>query len=243
MQRITNGALAAWMMALLIVIAVGTRPAAFGSSGYVGQIMWVAFTFPPQGWADCNGQLLPINTNQALFSLLGTTYGGNGQTNFALPDMRGRVPVHVGQGPGLSNYSLGEQGGIESETLTVGEIPLHAHTIAQHTHPIPALPVTVMASDAPGTGVSPNGQVLALAVLGAARGLSNITNIYNSGPANVALGAGSTTQAGTTALGGVTNTDGTGGGSPHENRQPLLTLRCVIALQGIFPSQNGPGEK
>jgi microcystin-dependent protein len=243
MQRITHGALAAWMMALLMVMAVGSRPTAFGLSPYLGQMMWVGFNFAPQGWANCDGQLLSIAQNTALFALLGTTYGGNGTTTFALPDMRGRVPVHVGQGPGLSNYTLGEVGGTESETLTVSQMPLHAHTISPHTHGIPPLPVTVMASDAPATGLAPAGQVLGMGVLGAARGLANITNIYNSGPANVALAPSATTAASTTGSSTLATTDGTGGGNPHENRQPFLTLRCVIALQGIFPSQSGPAEK
>ena len=85
--------------------------------------------FPPKGWADCNGQLLSIAQNQALFSLLGTTYGGNGQTTFALPDLRGRAPIHFGQGPGTSQYDLGQMGGTETVTLQVGEMPAHTHAL------------------------------------------------------------------------------------------------------------------
>lgn len=96
---------------------------------FVGEIRMVGFTFAPKGWAMCNGQILPINQNTALFSLLGTTYGGDGQTTFALPDLRGRVAIHVGQGPGLSSYSQGEVLGSESVTLTTGEIPPHAHSV------------------------------------------------------------------------------------------------------------------
>ncbi|WP_406700934.1 tail fiber protein [Singulisphaera sp. Ch08] len=94
---------------------------------YIGEIGMVAFNFAPRGWAFCNGQILPINQNQALFSLLGTTFGGNGVTTFALPDMRSRIPVHSGQGPGLSNYSLGETGGAEAVALTVAQLPRHSH--------------------------------------------------------------------------------------------------------------------
>src|SRR6187399_3074015 len=94
---------------------------------FLGEIRLMSFGFAPKGWAFCNGQFLPINQNQALFSLLGTTYGGNGQTNFALPDLRGRIPVHSGQGPGLSNSSLGETGGTEAVTLTVAQLPRHSH--------------------------------------------------------------------------------------------------------------------
>ncbi len=94
---------------------------------FIGQIALLPYNFPPRGWAFCNGQLLPISQNTALFSLLGTTYGGNGQTTFALPDLRGRVPVSSGQGPGLQDYTLGEQSGVESVTLTQGQMPLHNH--------------------------------------------------------------------------------------------------------------------
>jgi microcystin-dependent protein len=94
------------------------------SEPYISEIRLMSFSFAPKGWALCNGQLLPINQNQALFSLLGTTYGGDGRTTFALPDLRGRVPVHFGNG-----ISLGERAGQESHTLTSGETPTHTHPV------------------------------------------------------------------------------------------------------------------
>jgi microcystin-dependent protein len=94
---------------------------------FIGQISMFAFNFPPRSWAQCNGQLLAIAQNQALFSLLGTTYGGNGTTTFALPDLRGRTPLHWGQGPGLSNRTLGQNGGEENHTLITTEMPAHNH--------------------------------------------------------------------------------------------------------------------
>lgn len=100
------------------------------SEPFIGQIVMFAGNFAPRGWAFCNGQLLAIAQNTALFSILGTTYGGNGQTTFALPDLRGRVPVHPGQGPGLSNYSLGQSGGAESVTLNAAQLPPHNHSVA-----------------------------------------------------------------------------------------------------------------
>jgi microcystin-dependent protein len=97
------------------------------SEPFIAQVMLFAGNFAPRGWAFCNGQILSIAQNTALFSLLGTTYGGNGQTTFALPDLRGRAPVHTGQGPGLSPIDLGQQGGVETVTLNQNQMPQHTH--------------------------------------------------------------------------------------------------------------------
>jgi microcystin-dependent protein len=97
---------------------------------FLGEIMLVPYNFAPRGWAFCAGQILPIAQNTALFSLLGTTYGGNGQTTFALPDLRGRCAISSGQGPGLANYALGQVGGTENVTLIVNQLPPHPHTVA-----------------------------------------------------------------------------------------------------------------
>jgi microcystin-dependent protein len=115
---------------------------------FIGEIRAVGFNFAPQGWAMCNGQLLPIAQNTALFSLLGTYYGGNGQTTFALPDLRGRSPMHIGQGPGLTSRVLGEEGGAEGVTLTADQIPGHSHALN--------------ASAAKATEKTPTGQVNAV---------------------------------------------------------------------------------
>ena len=96
---------------------------------FLGQLMCVGFNFAPRGWAFCNGQIMAIAQNTALFSLLGTTYGGNGQTTFGLPDLRGRVALGFGQGPGLSNYTQGEVAGVETVTLNSQQMPLHNHAI------------------------------------------------------------------------------------------------------------------
>jgi len=98
------------------------------SEPFIGQIATFAFNFAPRFWAICSGQLLPIAQNMALFSLLGTQYGGNGTTNFALPDLRGRAGLNGGQGPGLSSYTIGQVGGVENVTLTLSQIPQHTHT-------------------------------------------------------------------------------------------------------------------
>ena len=118
---------------------------------YLGQIFMFAGTFAPRGSAFCDGQILPISTNTALFSLLGTTYGGNGVTTFALPDLRGRVPMGAGSGPGLTPRTLGERSGAETITLTVNQLPSHTHT------------ATLNVSTAAATATSPSGNVLAAA--------------------------------------------------------------------------------
>jgi microcystin-dependent protein len=97
------------------------------SSPYIGEIRMFGGNFAPSGWAFCEGQLMPISENDALFNLIGTTYGGDGQNTFALPDLRGRLPMHMGTGPGLSSHTIGEMGGVESVTLTVQQIPNHSH--------------------------------------------------------------------------------------------------------------------
>jgi len=127
---------------------------------FLSELRIFSFGFPPKGWAMCNGQLLPINQNQALFSLLGTTYGGNGQTNFALPDLRGRVPHHQGSG-----HTLGESAGSESVTLNISQLPQHAHQ--------------VNASSAVADAIDPTGNIWAN---------SGKTNYTNDAPNN-AMGA------------------------------------------------------
>ncbi|HTL97927.1 MAG TPA: tail fiber protein [Holophagaceae bacterium] len=135
------------------------------STPFLGEIRITGFNFPPKGWAMCNGQLLAINQNQALFSILGTTYGGNGITTFALPDLRSRVPMHWGNGAGLSPRSLGEVGGEETVTLTSTQVPYHGHAM------------TVIA--AAGTTNNPNGALLAQAKLA-----SNSAQVNSFGPAS-----------------------------------------------------------
>jgi microcystin-dependent protein len=123
----------------------GSQASPQDANPYLGEIMLFAAGYPPRGWALCNGQLLPINQNQALFSILGTQYGGNGQTTFALPDLRGRVAIHQGQGPGLSSYVVGQRAGAESHTLGILEMPAHSHV--------------ARCSSAAGVAVGPAGQV------------------------------------------------------------------------------------
>lgn len=163
---------------------------------FLAEIRLVSFNFPPKGWAFCNGQLLPINQNQALFALLGTTYGGNGMTNFALPNLRGRMPIHRGAG-----HYLGEAAGTTSVTLTTSQLPSHTHI--------------GVASNSLATSSNPAG-----AVLGKKGRLGR--DVF-AGRLNNAMGAPSSAV---------------GGSQPHNNMQPYAVVNAVIALQGIFPSQN-----
>jgi microcystin-dependent protein len=118
------------LCAVLLLAALLAPSRAGAQTPYLGEIRMFAGNFAPRGWAFCNGQLLPIAQNSALFSLLGTTYGGDGRTTFALPDLRGRVPLHPGTGPGLTTRRLGEKSGGESVTLAVSQVPSHSHTVA-----------------------------------------------------------------------------------------------------------------
>jgi microcystin-dependent protein len=144
------------------------------SQPYLGQIAVFGFNFNPRGYALCNGQLLPINQNQALFSLLGTTYGGNGIQTFALPNLQSRVAVGAGQGPGLSSYSLGQVGGEENHTLLQSEMPQHVHAL--------------QASNVAGATPSPSGASLAQP---STKMYSTATSLTALAPASIATAGGS----------------------------------------------------
>ena len=120
---------------------------------FIGEIQMFGGTFAPRGWAFCNGQLLPVSQNDALFSLLGTIYGGDGRTTFALPDLRSRVPIHQGQGPGLSSRTIGQRLGAERDTLTINTMPSHAHTMQASANPatLTSPAGSVLAESTPGT--------------------------------------------------------------------------------------------
>ncbi len=172
------------------------------SDQFVAEIRIFPFNFPPKGWAFCDGQLMPISQNTALFSLLGTVYGGDGKSTFALPDLQGSVPMQPGQGQGLSDRFLGEMSGVESITLLQSEMPLHTHGLMAHDIDIGEL-------NAP----APNRCLAKSANSTAYTAAANLTMMAFQGlpPA--------------------------GGGLPHNNIQPYLTLNFCIALQGIFPQR------
>lgn len=178
--------------------------------------------FAPQGWALCTGQLLPISQYSAVFSLIGTYYGGDGISNFALPNLQGRVPVGVGQGAGLSPYVIGQVGGTENVTLTTNNLASHTHSAT------PAgLSATVPAVTTGGTTNQASPSVALAAPVDAAR---NPINIYGSGTPTQSLASGTVT--------GSITVGPTGGNQPHANIQPYLALNYIIALQGVYPSRS-----
>ena len=218
---------------LIAIAALAPRTAA-AQSHYLGEIKWVAFDVIPNGWAPCDGALLSISQNTALFALLGTTFGGNGQTTYGLPDMRGRFLVHDGQGPGLSGYDLGQEGGHETHQLTVGEMPAHAHTVNNHAHAIPTLPIDIKASSGAATAAAASGQVLATGTLLNGNG-SKVTGVYDAGLADVSLGSSAAATAAGATLASAPTTTAAGNDQSHPIMPPFLTLRCIIATKGAFP--------
>ena len=166
------------------------------SEPFIGELKIISWNFPPKGWAFCNGQLLPINQNQALFSILGTTYGGDGRTTFGLPNLQGRTPIHVG-----NSIVLGELGGEISHTLNISELPAHNH--------VPSAATTNVNAGAPNGNNWGSGSAL---------------TPFSNGQPNLSMAPSAISSA--------------GGSQPHNNQQPYLVLNVVIALQGIFPSQN-----
>jgi microcystin-dependent protein len=174
------------------------------SDPFVAEIRIFAGNFAPQGWAFCDGQILPISQNTALFALLGTTYGGDGESTFRLPDLQGRAPMHAGQGPGLSDRDLGESGGVETVSLLGSEMPVHAHGMLANN-----LQATTFSPDA--------NSAIARSVGGFA---------YDDNPALLS------STLNDSVVGNF------GGGVPHTNMQPYLTLTFIIALVGVFPPRN-----
>jgi microcystin-dependent protein len=172
-----------------------------GVTPYLGEIRFVAFNFAPQGWALCNGQLLPISQNAALFNLLGTTYGGDGKTNFALPNLQGRMPLAKGEGPSGASYFLGQTGGQTSVTLSVAQMPKHSHSLHVSS--------TTANTKAPAGAVS--------------AGDSGLATYSSLAPDAVMSSKSIGTSGGTT---------------PVPTMPPYLGLTCIIALEGVYPTQN-----
>jgi microcystin-dependent protein len=175
----------------------------------LGEIKIISWNYSPKAWAFANGQQLPINQNQALFSLYGTTYGGNGQTTFAIPDLRSCVPLHMGAG-----FDIGQKAGQAAHTLTMSEMPAHTHFLMAD-----AATAALSNSNTPVAGNS-IGQTIGVP----SQGSNFPVQIYSTSNPNSQMAPQTVTNV--------------GGNQPHENRQPYLCLNMIVALQGVFPSRN-----
>ncbi len=179
------------------------------SDPYLGEIRMFAGTFAPVGWALCNGSILSISQNTALFSLLGTTYGGNGTSTFALPNLQGTVPIHWGSAPSGSQYVVGQTAGVENVTLLSTQMPQHTHlhnastSTANQTSPASAIPAVISVGTGKSAAPEPG---------------------YIQGTGNTTMAATAIATA--------------GGSQPHTNMQPYLCLTFIIALQGIYPARS-----
>lgn len=174
------------------------------SEPFIAEVRIFAGNFAPRSWAFCNGQLLPISQNTALFSLIGTIYGGDGRTTTALPNLQGRAPMHPGRGPGLTSRTIGQRGGTETVPITEAQMPSHHHAVL-----------------AAGTAAGPeNTPANNLPVISGGRGAAS----------RYGLGAQVNMSSKTV--------ESFGGGQPHYNMQPYLTLNYIIALQGLYPSRS-----
>jgi microcystin-dependent protein len=176
------------------------------ADAYMGEIRMVGFQYAPEGWCNADGQMLPVDQNSALFSLYGTLYGGDGRTTFGIPDFRGRVPIHCGKGSGLPEYKMGWNGGQPSVVLNDNEAPVHTHPAEVHAMAIEA------------DQVSPAGHLWAQAARGG--------NAYAEQAANGDV---------TLNVDAVVVGENTGGGQPHQNMQPYLTVRFCVSLDGLYP--------
>lgn len=181
------------------------------SDPFIGEIRLFAGNFAPDGWALCHGQQISISENDVLFMLLGTTYGGDGQSTFALPDFRGRVPIHRGQGSGLSHYVQGQTGGAEEVQLSAAQLPSHSHLLsASGAAPLPATTAIDVSAASGGTYVP-------------ASPLSKPRLYADAGQATLPMAP--------TAI------EVSGGSQPHNNMAPFTAINYIISLYGVFPSQ------
>ena len=192
------------------------------SEPFIGEIRAVGFDFAPRGWAFCAGQLLAISQYDALFSLLGTRYGGDGRTTFGLPDYRSRSPVGMGDGPGLSRIAPAQKGGVEQVTVLQPNMPAHVHTGSQlrAVVAIPAVTSSTNVSSAPSVS----------SILGPVTASGRAAELYSTDASDVTLQPFDAHVTG--------HTDTSGGGLPIEIRNPFLGTNFIIALQGLYPSRS-----
>jgi microcystin-dependent protein len=181
---------------------------------FIAEIIMFGGNFAPRGWAFCNGQLLPISSNSALFSILGTTYGGDGRTTFALPDLRGRAGMHAGTGPGLSTRRLGQRGGTEYNILTSNQLPAHNHTASLK-----------VSSGNGATGAATQGASIATTGSTVDRAFVPALNYNNTAP-DITLNGASVVTA------------NAGSSQQINNMQPFEVVNYIIALVGVYPSRS-----
>ena len=203
---------------------------AYAQEPLLGQIQMFGFNFAPRGWALCEGQLLTISENSALFALLGTTYGGDGRTTFGLPDLRGRVAIGFGQGPGLSNHPIGQESGTETNTLTVNQLPSHNHTTTANATATATATATTKGTNDEGDDNLPGGNTWAK---------NKNKEQYSTLAPDVVMHPDSVDVAVNVTVDSVNVTVGnTGNGQAVNNMQPYLAVNYSIALVGVFPSRN-----
>lgn len=211
-------------IAALVLAAVGLNVAvvhACGSSPFVAEICIFPYNFAPNGYALAQGQILPISQNTALFSLLGTTYGGDGKSTFALPDLSSRVAISAGQGPGLSLYDLGEWGGAETVTLTSAEMPVHTHSVSLNIENVSIQAKASEGSPALNTDSPAN----------ANWAQRDHARIYSKRSPTISMRTVSVAADATSSV----TLQANGFDQAHDNMMPYLVLQYAIALQGIFP--------
>lgn len=199
------------LLIIVLTLFCGTNQTQAQTNPFIGEVIMFGGNFAPRGWAFCDGQLLAISQNEALFSILGTTYGGDGRTTFALPDLRGRAVIGPGNGPGLASRQLGQRVGSETETLSVAQMPSHNHPSTTASSQVD-LSNEVGASDATDDHY-----------------ISNHLGGFNED---------ATPGAKLEGVSSSTTINNTGGGQSHNNMQPSQTVNYIIALFGIYPSRS-----
>lgn len=229
--------LSRWLVGVATLAGLSAPQAiACPAQGYLAQMCVVGFNFAPRGWQLAQGQTLSISSNTALFSLLGTTYGGDGRTTFRLPDTRGRVVIGQGRGAGLSDYRLGETGGQETVTLDVLQIPSHNHAVSS------AVSVEVTgAVQLTGTSGRANQASLDENTMARTSGSTRVYKVANGDVPVVAMHPDSLdiTLPDLSVTGNATSAlTNTGGNQAHENRMPSISMHWIIATQGVFPSRS-----
>ncbi|MEN3157873.1 tail fiber protein [Alkalimonas sp. NCh-2] len=194
---------------------------------YLGEIRMFAGNYAPEGWAFCAGQELAISSNTALFSILGTSYGGNGTTTFKLPNLQGRVPISAGQSPGFSHFQVGQSGGQEQQSLTPAQMPPHSHAIDLHA--TAAVTIAQQASSEAANASTPGETVVPAKIMSG----FNATNAYSNTP-NTTLKP----MSGNATVELKGSSGNAGAGAPVSLMQPYTAVSFIIALQGIYPSRS-----